>query len=343
MSARTYLKSIPLFLFYFLVDEQILRFHTRGHLERLKELFECVEASKKLGKETIVSIDSDTTIMSCSKEAIYRAAGSVIAAVDSLFDTNIDRRVLSAFCAIRPPGHHAERNKACGFCFLSNAGIAALHAKVCYGVERIAVLDFDVHHGNGTEEGFSDDPSLFYGSTHEKDNFPGTGKEPKDKGERAKSEKNRRIVNRYLQRGPKSKVEFKTKWREVVDEMLRFKPQLVIVSAGFDAHDEDPLADCELDESDFAWATMIIIDACKELNPASPVRCISVLEGGYDLPALASSTLVHVQTLFDCTEEIHACIQEPTVTVQAINSDDVIVTDEVDTISNILSFTNVNA
>jgi Histone deacetylase domain len=112
-------------------------------------------------------------------------------------------------------------------------------------------------------------------------------------------------VNRYLSKGHKSKSQFKTKWREIINEMIRFSPELVIISAGFDAHSADPLADCELDEEDFEWATMIVIDACKQLNPLSPVRCISVLEGGYDLPAITSSALAHVQTMFDYTAEAH--------------------------------------
>ena len=156
-------------------DEQILRFHTRSHLDVLKAKLSEVEEALLNGNEIVKSFDSDTMVMSRSREAIYRAAGSVVAAVDSLYGDKEHERILSAFCAVRPPGHHAERKKVMGFCFLNNAGIAALHAKVVYGIRRVAVLDFDVHHGNGTEDGFKDDVTLFYGSSHEKDNYPGTG------------------------------------------------------------------------------------------------------------------------------------------------------------------------
>lgn len=191
-----------------------------------------------------------------------------------------------------------------GFCFFNNAAIAARHAQEVYGVDKVAVLDFDVHHGNGTEEGFEDNVTLFYGSTHEKGNFPGTGVEPKFKGKQATKEIDRRIVNRFLDKGKQSVAQFRQKWREIIEEMHHFKPNLVIFSAGFDAHDSDPLADCELEEEDFEWATMLVLDTCRELNPVAPVPCISVLEGGYDLSALASSALVHVRTLFDCSAEI---------------------------------------
>ena len=137
-------------------------------------MFAQVAKKKAAGVTETVAIDGDTNLMWHSEEAILRAAGAVVAAVDGLYaDPDPTRRLLSAFCAVRPPGHHAERNKACGFCFLNNAGIAALHAQACYGIERVAVLDFDVHHGNGTEDGFRDNLTMFYGSTHEKDNFPG--------------------------------------------------------------------------------------------------------------------------------------------------------------------------
>jgi len=191
-----------------------------------------------------------------------------------------------------------------GFCFFNNAAIAAQHARAVYGVDKVAVLDFDVHHGNGTEEGFIPDQKLFYGSTHEKGNFPNTGHEPKHIGSHAKKDEDRRIVNRFLSPGRKSVEQFRRKWREILEEMTRFGPNLVIISAGFDAHDADPLASCELHEEDFEWATMLVLDACKEMSPESPVPCLSVLEGGYDLEALTSSAVAHVRTLFDYSAEM---------------------------------------
>lgn len=146
-----------------------------------------------------------------------------------------------------------------GFCFVNNAGIGAKYAIAEYGVKRVAVLDFDVHHGNGTEEGFVPFDCLFYGSTHEKDNFPGTGRDPSPHvAERAKKPLYRRIVNRFLhpeQETQSVREEFYEKWSEVLDEMVIFKPELVIISAGFDAHDEDPLACCDLQSEDYYWAT----------------------------------------------------------------------------------------
>ena len=285
-------------------EEEILRYHKRQHLNILHKHMSDVKKARDQHRNITKSIDSDTEIMWGSEEAIFRAAGSCIAAVDGIFSApGQSNSLLSAFCAVRPPGHHAERNKACGFCFLNNAAIAAKHAQTVYNIGKVAVLDFDVHHGNGTEEGFMDDPSLFYGSTHEKDNFPGTGVEPKFFGDEAKRDIDRRIVNRYLNRGGGSRQQFRKKWKQVIDEMIRFQPEFVIISAGFDAHDEDPLADIELVEEDFQWATQIIMDACRHLStPSKPVRCMSVLEGGYDLKALASSALIHVKTMFECAE-----------------------------------------
>jgi acetoin utilization deacetylase AcuC-like enzyme len=164
----------------------------------------------------------------------------------------------------------------------------------------VAVLDFDVHHGNGTEEGFRPHDSLFYGSTHQFEAYPGTGKDPSPKvGELASLEINRRIVNRYLvtDQAQSTQKQFRTKWRQVVEEMVRFRPGLVIFSAGFDAHDADPLADCELQEEDFSWATDIVLEACVRINPEAPPKCVSILEGGYDLEALGLSTAAHVRSL----------------------------------------------
>lgn len=187
-----------------------------------------------------------------------------------------------------------------GFCFFNNAGIAARYAQQKYNVSRVAVLDFDVHHGNGTEEGFKSDDTLFYGSTHERNNYPGTGDDPSPfVGELAKNPIDRRIVNRMLDSGPKSREQFRVKWREVVDEMVHFDPSFVILSAGFDAHDDDPLSDIELVEEDFAFATRIVLEACHRLNPEHPIPVMSILEGGYDLSAISKSALAHCEVLFE--------------------------------------------
>ena len=158
---------------------------------------------------------------------------------------------------------------------------------------------------SGTEEGFKNDETLFYGSTHEKDNYPGTGKDPSPyTGERAKNPIFRRIVNRQIKRGENSAADFRIAWTQVIGEMKYFEPDLVIISAGFDAHDEYPLASLELQENDFYWATRLVMKACRKINPVSPVPVVSILEGGYDLNALASSALVHVNALAEGYPEL---------------------------------------
>ncbi len=267
-------------------DEHVVLFHGVQMFDRLKRI---MSACEELGKEH--RLDGDTSVMEYTKEAVYRAAGSIVAAVDDVFSRDID----TVFCCVRPPGHHATREKSMGFCFLSNAGIAAKYAYHKYK-KRVAVLDFDVHHGNGTEDGFVHDENMFYGSTHEKDNYPGTGEEP-SVSERESNPLYQRIVNRALPPGPASRSVFKKKWREIIDKMILFRPELVIFSAGFDAHDSDPLANCELVADDFAWATDIVLQACVEIDENNPPPCISILEGGYDLEAIAESAVAHVKSL----------------------------------------------
>lgn len=274
-------------------SESVLRFHHKDLLDDFFHRCDETENLNRRGKSKVSVIDGDTAVMSDTRQAVLCAAGAVVDAIDAIYNGSIK----SAFCCVRPPGHHAERGRSMGFCFFNNAAIGAKYAQQVYGVGKVAVIDFDVHHGNGTEEGFRDDPTLFYGSTHEKDNFPGTGSEPRTKGELALDERDRRIVNRYLHAGVGSQEEFRVKWREVIDEMILFRPNLVIISAGFDAHRADPLGNCELDESDYEWATDIVMRACREINEKEPPPVISVLEGGYDIDAIAASALVHVAAL----------------------------------------------
>lgn len=283
-------------------DEQILLFHTKPLLERFKYL-----AKKAEDEKTIIPIDGDTQVMNRTREAVYHAAGAVITAVDLVYLPDEDPfKVDSAFCCVRPPGHHAERAKSCGFCFFNNVGIGARYAQEKYGVKKVAVLDPDVHHGNGTEDGFAPDPFLFYASTHERDNFPGTGLDPSpNTGEKAKNEIDRRIVNRILDRGPSSKTQFREKWVDILKEMERFQPELVFISAGFDAHDDDPLSWCELEEEDYRWFTEQVLltntRISKKINKTVPT--ISVLEGGYNLIAIGNSSVAHVEALLNGVEE----------------------------------------
>jgi acetoin utilization deacetylase AcuC-like enzyme len=228
-------------------------------------------------------IDADTSMSTGSAEAALRAAGAVVAAVDAV----MARDIANGFCAVRPPGHHAERSRAMGFCLFNNIAIGALHARATHGLERIAVIDFDVHHGNGTQDIFWNDSNLFYASTHQFPLYPGTG----SRSERGIAGN---VVNAPLAPGTGS-GEFRTAFEDTVLPALeRFSPQFVFISAGFDAHAADPLASLNLREDDFAWATERLCDIAARHCAR---RVVSALEGGYDLRALASSTAAHVRVL----------------------------------------------
>jgi acetoin utilization deacetylase AcuC-like enzyme len=227
-------------------------------------------------------LDPDTVVSPGSWEAALRAAGASIHAVDQLMAGNVD----NVFCAVRPPGHHAEPSRAMGFCLFNGVAIAALHARAKHGAERVAVVDFDVHHGNGTQAAFWSDKALFYGSTHQMPLFPGTG---------ALDETGvGNIFNAPLKAGDDGD-EFRAAYRDrILPALDKFAPDLLIVSAGFDAHLKDPLAQLRLLEPDFAWVTEQLLEAAAKHCGG---KLVSTLEGGYDLDALASSAAIHVQTL----------------------------------------------
>jgi acetoin utilization deacetylase AcuC-like enzyme len=227
-------------------------------------------------------LDPDTPMSPGSLAAALHAVGGAVAAVDAVFRGEAD----NAVCALRPPGHHAERDKAMGFCFFNQAAIAALHARERYDAERVAVVDFDVHHGNGTQDIFWSDANLFYGSTHQMPLYPGTG---------AASETGvGNIFNAPLRAGDGG-AEFREAMSSFILPALdSFGPDLVIISAGFDAHVRDPLGSLELTEEDFAWATLQLMELAETHARG---RVVSVLEGGYDLQGLAGSVGVHVHAL----------------------------------------------
>eukprot|EP01039_Chlorochromonas_danica_P006519 gene6519-7190_t len=279
-------------------------FHSEKMIKAFKTLWKETEETYYRKKEIISeSLDGgDTKVMFTTREAVLRAVGAVTNAVDAIYSPTISptNRVDTAFCCIRPPGHHAEPDRAFGFCFFNNIGIGVKYLQSKYSVKKVAVLDFDVHHGNGTEEGFLEDVSVFYGSTHEKGAFPGTGWDPSPKvGEHALHERDRRIVNRHLHSGPNSRNEFYVKWKEILLEMERFQPQAIFISAGFDAHDDDPLSDIELVDEDFRWITRQILVTALRLSIISGNRVpvISALEGGYDIDAISRSAIAHVNAL----------------------------------------------
>jgi len=228
-------------------------------------------------------IDADTTLSPGSFEAALRAAGGAIHAVDEVMAKRAD----NAFAAVRPPGHHAETARAMGFCLFNNAAIAARHAQDHHGITRVGIVDFDVHHGNGSQEIFWSDPTVMYCSTHEMPLYPGTG----SREERGAHDN---IVNAPLRSGDGGK-EFREAFETLILPRLRaFAPDFVVISAGFDAHRRDPLASLNLLEPDFAWATQKIMEAA---DASAQGRVVSVLEGGYDLQGLAQSAAAHVTAL----------------------------------------------
>jgi acetoin utilization deacetylase AcuC-like enzyme len=255
--------------------EQLSRVHPQTYVEGILSI------RPDLGEP--VQLDSDTVMSHGSAEAAARAAGGACMAVDAV----MEGWARAAFAAVRPPGHHAEPNRPMGFCLFNNAAVAAMHARARWGIQRIAVVDFDVHHGNGTQAMFAADPDLFYGSTHQSPCYPGTG-EPWERGVADN------IINAPL-RPRDGGVAFRNAWSNIVLPALdAFAPRFLIISAGFDAHAADPLAQLHLETSDYAWIT-------DQLTAVAEKHCgdrlVSVLEGGYDLDALAASVAVHVRRL----------------------------------------------
>ena len=258
-------------------EAAILLAHSYAYLEHIR----AVSAERD---RLPVRIDPDTVVAEGTWDAALRAVGAGLYAVDTVMDPASG--VANAFCQVRPPGHHAERDRAMGFCLFSTAAIAGLYARARHGAWRVAVIDFDVHHGNGTQTIFWSDPDMFYGSTHEMPLFPGTG---------AISERGAgNICNAPLRAGDGGAA-FRAAFEErILPALESFDPDLILVSAGFDAHRDDPLANLRLLEPDFAWVTDQIVGAAHRHCGG---RIVSFLEGGYQLDALARSTAVHVEAL----------------------------------------------
>jgi len=231
----------------------------------------------------LVQLDADTSMSPGSFEAALRAAGGAVLAVDEV----MAGKARNAFVATRPPGHHTETARPMGFCLFNNAAIAARYAQKQHGVARAAVVDFDVHHGNGSQDIFWSDATVMYGSTHQMPLYPGTGA----RNERGEHDT---IVNAPLRPGDGGE-KFREAFESVILPRLRdFAPDLIVISAGFDAHMRDPLANLNLLESDFQWGTRKLMEVADKYAQG---RVVSVLEGGYDLQGLASSAAVHVAAL----------------------------------------------
>jgi acetoin utilization deacetylase AcuC-like enzyme len=231
------------------------------------------------------AIDDETSVSPGSFEAALRSAGGAMFAVNEV----MSRKVRNAFVATRPPGHHAEVATPMGFCFFNNAAIAARHAQVIYGAERVAIVDFDVHHGNGTQHIFWNDKTIMYASTHEMPLFPGTG-EIGDRGEHDQ------IVNAPLRAGDGSEAFREAMEVVILPRVEAFAPDLIVISAGFDAHRRDPLGNLNLVEADFVWVTRSVMEIAQRRCGG---RIVSVLEGGYDLDALARSAAAHLLALME--------------------------------------------
>jgi acetoin utilization deacetylase AcuC-like enzyme len=252
----------------------LLRVHPARYIDAIEA------AGPTQGK---IYLDQDTVMSTKSYEAIAHSAGGAAAAVDAVMSGGTN----NAFVVMRPPGHHAGMASPMGFCFFNNAAVAARHAKAAYGAERVAILDFDVHHGNGTQEIFWSDPSVLYASSHQMPLFPGTGG-------RGECGEHGNIVNVPLSAGDDG-----ARFREAVESHIlprieNFHPDLIVISAGFDGHRHDPLGGLRLVESDFVWVTAKAMEIAEKCAKG---RIVSVLEGGYELEGLARSAAAHLLTL----------------------------------------------
>lgn len=264
---------------------------TRGQLLRVHdaELLRLVLETKVDG---IVALDPDTVLSPHSAEAALRAAGSGVAAVDAVLEPVLDSTPEAAssgtraFCAVRPPGHHATRSVAMGFCLFNSIAVAAAHALEAHGLSRVAIVDFDVHHGNGTQAIFGNDERVLYLSSHQMPLYPDSGR-PDERGVG-------NIANAPLAPGAGG-TEFRQAWSErLLPVLASFRPQLVLVSAGFDAHRRDPLAQLQVEADDYGWLTRELVALAQRHCEG---RVVSMLEGGYDLEALRTCSVAHVRAL----------------------------------------------
>ena len=260
-------------------ESTVLTVHTQNHIRFIRD--SCANGRKILD-------EGDTHVSSESYEIALLAAGGSLAAVDAVMQGTLT----NAFCALRPPGHHAERGRVMGFCLLNNIAIAARYAQRTYGIRRVAIVDWDVHHGNGTQEIFYDDPTVLYISTHQYPLWPGTG----TRNEQGSGPGKGFTLNIPMPPGTGESEYLTAFQKEIVPMLDSFRPELILISAGFDAHRDDPLASIDLTEETFGTLTAIIQERAK-FNCGG--RLVSLLEGGYNLQALSASVEEHLRVLMD--------------------------------------------
>jgi acetoin utilization deacetylase AcuC-like enzyme len=239
---------------------------------------------KSFPEKGLSFLDGDTIVSPGSKDATSDAVGSIITAIDGVQNKNFN----NAFCAVRPPGHHAEKNKAMGFCIYNNVAVGANYLINKYKLKKVAIIDFDVHHGNGTQDIFYDNEKVLYISTHQYPYYPGSGTND-EKG------KHNNILNIPLPAGTTSE-EYLNAYEFVLKKIKEFKPEFILLSAGFDAHKDDPLAQLQLESKDFYSITKRTLELSKQYCDG---KVVSILEGGYDLLALQESTEMHVKALLE--------------------------------------------
>lgn len=257
-------------------DEKYIELtHSQKYLEKINQSFP---------KEDLVFLDGDTIVSKGSKKAAYDAVGAIINAIDAVMNQEFD----NAFCVVRPPGHHAEKEQAMGFCILNNVAVGATYLLEKYKLDKVAIIDFDVHHGNGTQDIFYNEKKVLYISSHQFPFYPGTG----SKDEIGKFNN---ILNIPLKAGTVSE-EFFNSYKKVYDKLNEFRPQFILLSAGFDAHKNDPLANVNLESKDYYILTKEIMKIAKKICGN---KIVSILEGGYNLSAIQESAKYHVEALLE--------------------------------------------
>lgn len=257
-------------------DEKYIQLtHSKKYLEKINQSFP---------KEDLVFLDGDTIVSKGSKKAAYDAVGAIINAIDAVMNQEFD----NAFCVVRPPGHHAEKEHAMGFCIFNNVAVGATYLLEKYKLDKVAIIDFDVHHGNGTQDIFYNEKKVLYISSHQFPFYPGTG----SKDEIGKFNN---ILNIPLKAGTVSE-EFFNSYKKVYDKLNEFRPQFILLSAGFDAHKNDPLANLDLESRDYYILTKEIMKIAKKICSN---KIVSILEGGYNLSAIQESAKYHVEALLE--------------------------------------------